>query len=169
VVIVPDIGRPRRNAGPSVAFTPELGPLLKDEKCHDHDRLRSVHGRRTRRRTGGAESAALCGHDPRGRLSDSLGRRRAAGRLVPAGGWNCSRRGSIWGRGRREERGERRGMTKGRKAEGGRRKRKTGVIGLFPLLSPLSSLLPRQNHHDRAASPFKAARSSPAAESDGDY
>ncbi len=33
VVIVPDIGRPRRAAGPSVAFTPELGPLLKDDKA----------------------------------------------------------------------------------------------------------------------------------------
>ena len=31
VVIVPDVGRPRRVAGPPVAFTPELGPMLKDD------------------------------------------------------------------------------------------------------------------------------------------
>ena len=31
VVIVPDVGRPRRRMGPPVAFTPELGPMLKDE------------------------------------------------------------------------------------------------------------------------------------------
>jgi ATP-dependent helicase/nuclease subunit A len=29
VVIVPDIGRPRRVVGPSMAFTPELGPMFK--------------------------------------------------------------------------------------------------------------------------------------------
>ena len=30
VVIVPDVGRPRRMMGPPVAFTPELGPMVKD-------------------------------------------------------------------------------------------------------------------------------------------
>ncbi|MCE5269296.1 MAG: UvrD-helicase domain-containing protein [Planctomycetaceae bacterium] len=30
VVIVPDVGRPRRAMPPAVAFTPELGPVLKD-------------------------------------------------------------------------------------------------------------------------------------------
>ena len=33
VVIVPDVGRPRRMAGPPVAFSPELGPVLKDENA----------------------------------------------------------------------------------------------------------------------------------------
>ena len=33
VVIVPDVGRPRRFASPSVAFSPELGPVLKDENA----------------------------------------------------------------------------------------------------------------------------------------
>ena len=31
VVIVPDIGRPRRVMGPAAAFTPQLGPMFKDE------------------------------------------------------------------------------------------------------------------------------------------
>jgi ATP-dependent helicase/nuclease subunit A len=31
IVIVPDVGRPRRVAGPSIAFFPELGPVLKDK------------------------------------------------------------------------------------------------------------------------------------------
>ena len=30
VVIVPDVGRPRRVMGPAVAFTPQLGPMFKD-------------------------------------------------------------------------------------------------------------------------------------------
>ena len=30
VVIVPDVGRPRRMMGPAVAFTPQLGPMFKD-------------------------------------------------------------------------------------------------------------------------------------------
>jgi ATP-dependent helicase/nuclease subunit A len=33
VVIVPDVGRPRRNQGPSIAFSPKLGPVLKDENA----------------------------------------------------------------------------------------------------------------------------------------
>ena len=31
VVIVPDIGRPRRVAGPPIGFSPQLGPVLRDE------------------------------------------------------------------------------------------------------------------------------------------
>jgi ATP-dependent helicase/nuclease subunit A len=37
VVIVPDVGRPRRAIGPAAAFTAELGPLLKDEATTGYD------------------------------------------------------------------------------------------------------------------------------------
>jgi ATP-dependent helicase/nuclease subunit A len=33
VVIVPDVGRPRRVAGPAIGFSPQLGPVLKDENA----------------------------------------------------------------------------------------------------------------------------------------
>jgi ATP-dependent helicase/nuclease subunit A len=33
VVIVPDVGRPRRVAGPPIGFSPQLGPALKDENA----------------------------------------------------------------------------------------------------------------------------------------
>ena len=33
VVIVPDVGRPRRVAGPAIGFSPRLGPVLKDENA----------------------------------------------------------------------------------------------------------------------------------------
>ncbi len=33
VVIVPDVGRPRRVAGPPIGFSPQLGPVLRDEKA----------------------------------------------------------------------------------------------------------------------------------------
>ena len=33
VVIVPDVGRPRRVAGPPIGFSPQLGPVLRDENA----------------------------------------------------------------------------------------------------------------------------------------
>jgi ATP-dependent helicase/nuclease subunit A len=39
VVIVPDVGRPRRPIGPAAAFTPELGPMFKDEATTGYDLL----------------------------------------------------------------------------------------------------------------------------------
>jgi ATP-dependent helicase/nuclease subunit A len=33
IVIVPDVGRPRRVGGPSIAFSRELGPVLKDDEA----------------------------------------------------------------------------------------------------------------------------------------
>jgi ATP-dependent helicase/nuclease subunit A len=44
VVFVPDVSRPRRVIGPAAAFTPELGPMFKDEVTTGYDLFMMAEG-----------------------------------------------------------------------------------------------------------------------------
>ena len=77
VVIVPDVGRPRRVIGPVGGVYPAARTDV--QRRRRHDRLRPVDDGRKRRGPGGTHPAALRGHDAGGRLPDPLGRRGRAG------------------------------------------------------------------------------------------
>ena len=83
VVIVPDVGRPRRVMGPADGLHAATWADVQGRRRHD--RLRPVHDGRERRRPGRTEPAALRGHDPGRRLPDPLGRRGRARQA--AGPW----------------------------------------------------------------------------------